>query len=103
MTCSASPPPNWATFACSSTPPPPRPLWCCAARHRYLADIKHIDHELLATIGHMTAHLKVGICRAADWEHAILTGYAAWRQLRKQNGGTAHLDLDQRTLTVIQD
>ncbi|WP_336606030.1 hypothetical protein [Streptomyces sp. BA2] len=24
-----------------------------AARHRYFADIKHVDHELLTTIGHM--------------------------------------------------
>ncbi|WP_055712306.1 nucleoside triphosphate pyrophosphohydrolase family protein [Streptomyces torulosus] len=71
-----------------------------AARHRYFADIKHIDNELLTTIGHMTAHLEVSICRAADWEHAILTGYTAWRQLREQNGGIIHLDLDQRLLTV---
>ncbi|MER6385466.1 nucleoside triphosphate pyrophosphohydrolase family protein [Streptomyces sp. NPDC001127] len=74
-----------------------------AARHRYLADIKRIDQELLATIGHMTAHLEVSICRAADWERAILTGYAAWRQLRDHDGGTVHLDLDQRTLTVTQN
>ncbi|MEU9779293.1 pyrophosphatase, partial [Streptomyces sp. NPDC047968] len=71
-----------------------------AARHRYFADIKHVDHELLTTINHMTAHLEVGACRAADWEHAILTGYTAWRQLREADGGTVHLDLDRRTLTV---
>ena len=71
-----------------------------AARHRYFADINHIDNELLTTIGQMTAHLEVGTCRAADWERAILTGYTAWRQLRAQNGGTVHLDLDSRTLTV---
>ncbi|MGW8375665.1 nucleoside triphosphate pyrophosphohydrolase family protein [Streptomyces sp. ODS28] len=71
-----------------------------AARHRYFADIAHIDNELLTTIGHMTAHLEVGVCRAADWERAILTGYTAWRQLRTHDGGTVHLDLDSRTLTV---
>lgn len=71
-----------------------------AARHSYFADIKHVDNELLTTISHMTAHLEVGICRAADWEHAIFTGYTAWRQLRDHNGGTVHLDLDRRTLTV---
>ncbi|WP_254400774.1 hypothetical protein [Streptomyces sp. AC555_RSS877] len=31
----------------------------------------------------MTAHLEVSVCRAADWEHAILTGYTVWRQLRE--------------------
>lgn len=71
-----------------------------AARHRYFADIKHIDNELLTTIGHMTAHLEVSVCRAADWEHAIFTGYTAWRQLREQDGGAVHLDLDRRLLTV---
>ncbi|MGY3685013.1 hypothetical protein ACVWXU_008636 [Streptomyces sp. TE33382] len=48
----------------------------------------------------MTAHLEVGACRSADWEQAILTGFAAWRQLRAANGGTVQLDLDRRTLTV---
>ncbi|MFE2246178.1 MazG nucleotide pyrophosphohydrolase domain-containing protein [Streptomyces sp. NPDC054956] len=71
-----------------------------AARHRYFADIKHVDNELLTTIAHMTGHLEVSICRAADWEHAILTGYTAWRQLREQNGGIVHLDLDRRLLSV---
>ncbi|RSS85840.1 pyrophosphatase, partial [Streptomyces sp. WAC02707] len=71
-----------------------------AARHRYFADINHIDNELLTTISHMTAHLEVSICRAADWEQAIFTGYTAWRQLREQDGGTVHLDLDRRLLTV---
>lgn len=71
-----------------------------AARHRYFADIRHVDHELLTTIGQMTAHLEVGACRAADWERAILTGYTAWRQLRARGGGTVHLDLDRQTLTV---
>ncbi|MFG3490008.1 nucleoside triphosphate pyrophosphohydrolase family protein [Streptomyces sp. NPDC047972] len=71
-----------------------------AARHRYFADIKHIDNELLTTISHLTAHLEVSVCRAADWERAIFTGYTAWRQLREQDGGTVRLDLDQRLLTV---
>ncbi|THA65755.1 pyrophosphatase [Streptomyces sp. A0642] len=71
-----------------------------AARHRYFADIEHIDNELLTTINHMTAHLEVSVCRAADWEQAIFAGYTAWRQLREQDGGTVHLDLDRRLLTV---
>ncbi|MEU2026680.1 nucleoside triphosphate pyrophosphohydrolase family protein [Streptomyces sp. NPDC016469] len=71
-----------------------------AARHRYFADIKHIDNELLTTISQMTAHLEASVCRAADWEQAILTGYTTWRQLREQDGGTVHLDLDRRLLTV---
>ncbi|MFE9115736.1 nucleoside triphosphate pyrophosphohydrolase family protein [Streptomyces collinus] len=75
-------------------------VFAYAARHRYFADIKHVDNELLTTISHMTAHLEVSVCRAADWEQAIFTGYTAWRQLREQDGGTVHLDLDRRLLTV---
>lgn len=72
-----------------------------AARHGYFRDVRHIDHELLTTISHMTAHLEVSIHRAADWERAILTGYTAWSQLRAQGGGTVELDLDRQTLTVL--
>lgn len=70
-----------------------------ASRHYYLENIRHIDHELLITIDHMTAHLEVSVLRAADWEKAITTGYAAWRQLRKHGGGHLDLDLDAQTLT----
>ena len=72
-----------------------------AARHDYLQDIRHVDHELLTTIGSMVSHLEVSARRAADWEKAIITGYAAWRQLRTAGGyGTLQLDMHQRTLAV---
>lgn len=70
-----------------------------ASRHNYFEDLRHVDHELLITIDHMTAHLEVSIQRAADWERAIITGYNAWRQLRKHGGGRLHLDLDAQTVT----
>ena len=72
-----------------------------AARHDYLQDIRHVDHELLTTIGSMVSHLEVSARRAADWEKAIITGFAAWRQLRTAGGhGTLELDIHQRTLAV---
>lgn len=73
-----------------------------AARHGYFENVRHIDHEFLKTIASMTSHLEVSVLRAADWELAITTGYAAWRQLRTQGGGTLKLDLDRQTLTVEQ-
>jgi hypothetical protein len=49
----------------------------------------------------MVSHLEVSICRAADWEKAITTGFTAWRQLRADGGhGTLELDMRARTLTV---
>lgn len=72
-----------------------------AARHDYLQDIRYVDHELLTTIGSMVSHLEVSARRAADWEKAIITGFAAWRQLRATGGqGTLELDMHQRTLAV---
>lgn len=75
-------------------------VFAYAARHGYFENVRHIDHEFLKTIATMTSHLEVSILRAADWEQAIMTGYAAWRQLRANGGGTLHLDLNQQTLTV---
>ena len=49
----------------------------------------------------MVSHLEVSARRAADWEQAIITGFAAWRQLRGADGhGTLELDMHKRTLTV---
>ncbi|WLQ45598.1 nucleoside triphosphate pyrophosphohydrolase family protein (plasmid) [Streptomyces laculatispora] len=73
-----------------------------ASRYHYFEDVRHVDHELLITIDHMTAHLEVSILRAADWEKAIMTGYAAWQQLRKHGGGRLTLDLDAQTLTFAE-
>lgn len=72
-----------------------------AARHGYLKGVTRLDHEFLTTIGHMTAHLEVGAARTADWEHAILTGYATWWELRRHGGGRVELDLEAQTLTVL--
>ena len=72
-----------------------------AARHQYLEDIRHVDHELLTTIGNMVSHLEVSTRRAADWEKAIITGFTAWRHLRAHGGhGSLELDMHARTLTM---
>lgn len=70
-----------------------------AARHQYLQDVRHVDRELLTTIGSMVSHLEVSTRRAADWEAAIITGFTAWRQLRV-NGGHGNLDLDMHARTL---
>ncbi|MET7540050.1 nucleoside triphosphate pyrophosphohydrolase family protein [Streptomyces sp. NPDC005507] len=73
-----------------------------ASRHHYFENVRHVDHELLITIDHMTAHLEVSVLRAADWEKAIMIGYAAWSLLRKHGGGRLELDLDAQTLTFLE-
>ncbi|WP_236648348.1 nucleoside triphosphate pyrophosphohydrolase family protein [Micromonospora sicca] len=73
-----------------------------ASRHRYLDGKNHVDNDLLDVIHGMVAHLEVGAHRAADWEKAILTGFTAWRALRRLGGGTVYFDLDTQTLTVAE-
>jgi NTP pyrophosphatase (non-canonical NTP hydrolase) len=73
-----------------------------AARHDYLDGVRHLDNELLTTIGSMVSHLEVSARRAADWEHAILAGFAIWRQLHAADGhGGLSLDLLTRTLELL--
>lgn len=77
-------------------------LFSYASRHRYLEGKNHVDNDVLDTVQGMAAHLEVSAHRAADWEKAILTGFTAWRKLRRLGGGTVHLDLDKQILTVVE-
>ncbi|TCB94447.1 pyrophosphatase [Micromonospora zingiberis] len=77
-------------------------VFAYASRHHYLEGKNHIDNDVLDTIHGMVAHLEVGAHRAADWEKAILTGFAAWRTLRHYGGGTVRLDLTVQRLTVVE-
>jgi NTP pyrophosphatase (non-canonical NTP hydrolase) len=72
-----------------------------ASQHEYLEGKNHVDNDVLATITGMVAHLEVSSHRAADWEKAILTGYAAWRELRRRGGGTVRFDMTTQTLEVL--
>ncbi|MHA4815848.1 MazG nucleotide pyrophosphohydrolase domain-containing protein [Streptomyces aculeolatus] len=72
-----------------------------ASRHGFLQEVRHVDQELLKTINQMSSHLEVSVHRHADWEKAIMTGYAVWAQLRTQGGGTVQLDMEEQTLTVL--
>jgi NTP pyrophosphatase (non-canonical NTP hydrolase) len=75
-------------------------VFAYATSHNYLDGISRLDFPLLEVIKTISSPFEVGIRTAADWEHAILTGFAAWRRLRDNNGGTVSLDAANRTLTV---
>ena len=69
-----------------------------ATSHIYLEGIKRLDFQLLDVIKSISAPFEVGARTAADWEQAILTGFAAWRKLRDNNGGVVLLNAQDRTL-----
>lgn len=70
-----------------------------ATSHNYLDGITRLDLRFLNVIKDITSSYEVGVRASADWEQAILTGFAAWRSLRDNNGGTVILDSAGRSLT----
>jgi hypothetical protein len=72
-----------------------------ARRHSFLEGVSEIDYGLLRTIQSMTSHLEVGEATAADWERAILEGFAVWRQVLANNGGEILVDLDARAISYL--
>ncbi len=47
----------------------------------------------------MTRHLEVASRSRADWQLAILRGYAVFREVVQNRGGVITADLNARTLT----
>lgn len=64
----------------------------------YFDGADHVDDNLLTAVKAVTARLEVSARTAAEWELAILSGYAAWRQVRANEGGRLWVDLDARTI-----
>jgi len=71
-----------------------------AREHNSLDGATRIDGDLLKLIKNATRNLEVSACTAAEWEHAILTGYAAWRVIENNSGGWIRVDLDARTINA---
>lgn len=62
--------------------------------------VTHIDDSILAAAKAVTSGLEVSRRTAADWEHAILTGFTVWRGLSSQGSGVVDVDLDAMTMTL---
>ena len=69
-----------------------------ATSHNYLDGVARLDFPFLNFIKDITAPYEVGVRTAGDWEQAILNGFAVWRALRDNNGGTVVLDSANRSL-----
>lgn len=72
-----------------------------AKRHDMLRGVRVLDFQLLRTIQEMTSDLEVGRCTAAEWESAILQGFAAWRAVVGAHGGRVAVDLDSRRVAYV--
>jgi len=67
----------------------------------YFDGSERIDDSILRAAKAVTARLEVGAQPSSEWERAILAGYGAWRHLRERGGGVVAVDLDARSLTVL--
>lgn len=72
-----------------------------ADRHGFLEGATRVDWELLRSIKRLTAGFEVEVCSPAEWEDAILTGVAVWREVRRHDGGTVRGNLLDRRLEFI--
>jgi NTP pyrophosphatase (non-canonical NTP hydrolase) len=59
----------------------------------------HVDDSILSAVTAIASGLEVKDRSKAEWEQAILAGFAVWRRLRQHGEGVVRVDLDARTLT----
>jgi MazG C-terminal domain len=71
-----------------------------AARHNFFEGRSTLDYDLLKRIRVLVTGFEVERCALWEWEKAILTGYGAFRKIRKNHGGFVHANLLRRTITA---
>lgn len=69
-----------------------------AEAYDYFDGHAHVDDSVLAAVVAVASGLEVKDRTKAEWEEAILAGFAVWRALREHEEGVVHVDLDARTL-----
>lgn len=72
-----------------------------AASHNNLEGVERVDYDLLEQIRRVVALTEVGVRSAADWEMAILRGFAMFRQLIANDGGSVDFDVATGSLTYV--
>jgi NTP pyrophosphatase (non-canonical NTP hydrolase) len=63
--------------------------------------IDHVDYDLLKIVREFIQGYEVDKVPLWQWEAAIIDGYATFRRLRDNKGGTVTLDLIERKLTYL--
>ncbi len=69
-----------------------------ARQHNFLENVRHLDYNALSTFRIFTAELEVSQRHLWEVEEAVFQGFAAWRQLRENEGGVLRGDLAARRL-----
>ncbi len=69
-----------------------------AQRLEYFENLRALDYSMLKTVREFVQGYEAENCPLWCWEEAILQGYAAFRQLKRNRSGRLIVDLDNRTL-----
>jgi len=75
-------------------------VFAYARDYNWLEGKASVSTELLRMVKNMTEHLEVSACTPGEWEHAIVQGFAVWREIKKRKAGTLIVNLDERTVTI---
>jgi hypothetical protein len=67
----------------------------------YFDGATNVDDSILNAVQAVTARLEGGSLSAAQWERAILAGYAVWRELRENQGGRVIVNLDTASIRYV--
>lgn len=71
-----------------------------AEDHEYLDGATTVGQQLLRHIARMTRKLEVSDRSAWEWDRALLSGFAVWRELTRNGGGCVIGDLNGPSLSV---
>jgi NTP pyrophosphatase (non-canonical NTP hydrolase) len=74
-------------------------IFTYATEHSMLERVQTVDWAILRTCQTMAIGLEVRGRALFDWEHAILSAFAAWREAIEHGGVRVFGDLNQRTFT----
>lgn len=72
-----------------------------AKDHNYYDGITVIDFDLLNTIKGMVRNFEVKNISSSLWEKAIIDGYAAYREIKINEGGKVYLNLNKRIIKFL--
>jgi hypothetical protein len=75
-------------------------IFAYARDYNFLEGKASVSSELLRMVRNMVSHLEASVCTAAEWEEAIIQGFAVWRALKLCGNGNVDVDLDARRLTL---
>ena len=76
-------------------------VFAYASRNGFYLHATKVEKILLGIIQTMTQNLQAASITPDQWQHAILTGYALWREIYRNKGGHLLLDLDLHTITLV--